>query len=178
MAACTMWGRRRRAQADSAYADYLALLQSTKADKTAGGLGLRQWTWQTCTQFSYWQDCDAGTACPLSKAFMTLDSNTQQCQDAFGPAVSRGLNIRTTRFTNAYMGGQAIASSRIVFVNGDVDPWHALSLYNSTSPAQPSVFIAGTAHCRNMQPSRDTDPQPLKDARVRINALLAGFMAE
>lgn len=81
---------------------------------------------------------------------MTLDSNTQQCQDAFGPEVSRFLNMRTTRFTNAYMGGQAISSSRIVFVNGNVDPWHALSLYNSTQPEQPSVFIDGTAHCRNM----------------------------
>jgi serine protease 16 len=135
---------------DNAYADYLLLLQNTTADKGANGLGLRQWTWQCCTQFSYWQDCDKGTACPLSKTFMTLDSNTQQCVDAFGPEVSRFLNTRTTRFTNAYMGGQAIASSRIIFVNGNVDPWHALSLWNSSSPVQPSVFIDGTAHCRNM----------------------------
>lgn len=81
------------------YADYLALLRNTTADRSANGLGLRQWTWQCCTQFSYWQDCDKDTACPLSKAFMTLDSNTQQCQDAFGPGVSRFLNERTTRFT-------------------------------------------------------------------------------
>ena len=162
---------------DNSYADYLLQLRNTTADRGARGLGLRQWTWQCCTQFSYWQDCDKDSQCPLSKAFMTLDSNTQQCQDAFGPGVSRFLNARATRFTNAYMGGQAIASSRIVFVNGNVDPWHALSLYNSTQPEQPSVFINGTAHCRNMYPSRPTDPPALVEARKKIDALLADFMA-
>ncbi len=37
---------------DNSYADYVALLRNTTADKSAGGLGLRQWTWQCCTQFS------------------------------------------------------------------------------------------------------------------------------
>lgn len=37
---------------DNSYADYVALLRKTTADKSAGGLGLRQWTWQCCTQFS------------------------------------------------------------------------------------------------------------------------------
>ena len=44
---------------DNSYADFLQLLRNTTADRGAGGLGLRQWTWQCCTQFSYWQDCDA-----------------------------------------------------------------------------------------------------------------------
>jgi serine protease 16 len=139
---------------DNSYADYLLQLQNTTADRGAHGLGLRQWTWQCCTQFSYWQDCDADSECPLSKAFMTLDSNTQQCQDAFGPQISRYLNFQRTLFSNAYTGGASIQSSNIIFVNGNVDPWHALSVYNSTAgengPRVSSVFSDGTAHCRNM----------------------------
>jgi len=139
---------------DNSYKDYLSLLQNTTADAAAGGLGLRQWTWQCCTQFSYWQDCDPDSQCPLSKKFMTLDSNTQQCQDAFGESVSYALNEKRTQFTNAYMGGQQIVSSNIIVPNGDVDPWHALSLYNitpgSAGPAVTPVFIKGTAHCRNV----------------------------
>ena len=166
---------------DNSYADYLQQLRDETVDKNAGGLGLRAWTWQCCSQFSYWQDCDAGSNCPLSRAFMTLDSNTQQCQDAFGPQISRALNADRTRLTNAYTGGARIATSNVIFVNGNIDPWHALSVYNSSKgtngPLVSSVFIQGTAHCRNMYASRDTDPQPLKDARVEINALLAEIMA-
>ena len=138
---------------DNSYSDYLAQLRDTRVNRGAGGLGLRQWTWQCCTQFSYWQDCDAASQCPLSKAFMTLDSNTQQCQDAFGPQISRALNAQRTAFSNAYTGGAAIQSQNIVFVNGNVDPWHALSVCNATEengPRVSSVLIDGTAHCRNM----------------------------
>ena len=35
---------------DNSYADYLAQLANTTADGSAGGLGLRAWTWQCCTQ--------------------------------------------------------------------------------------------------------------------------------
>jgi serine protease 16 len=42
---------------DNSYADYLVQLRSTVADKGAGGLGLRQWTWQTCAQFAFYQTC-------------------------------------------------------------------------------------------------------------------------
>ena len=35
---------------DNSYADYLAQLANTTADRSAGGLGLRAWTWQCCTQ--------------------------------------------------------------------------------------------------------------------------------
>jgi hypothetical protein len=80
---------------DNSYADYLLQLRNTTADRGARGLGLRQWTWQCCTQFSYWQDCDKDSQCPLSKAFMTLDSNTQQCQDAFGVLPSGHLQGRS-----------------------------------------------------------------------------------
>jgi hypothetical protein len=102
---------------DNSYADFLAQVQSTVVDKSNGGLGLRSWTWQCCTQFSYWQTCE-DDSCPLSRE-LTLDSNTQQCQDAFGSSISKALNVRTTAFSNSYLGGQAIASSRIVFANGE-----------------------------------------------------------
>jgi len=112
---------------------------------------------------------------------MTLDSNTQQCQDAFGAGISKALNQQRTQFSNAYTGGAQIQSSNIIFVNGNLDPWSRLSVTNTSGqngPGVSAVLIDGTAHCRNMYPSRDTDPQPLKDARVKINALLSEIMAQ
>ena len=137
---------------DNSYADYLQQLRDTSVNKGAGGVGLRSWTWQCCTQFSYWQDCDSSSQCPLSRAFMTLDSNTQQCADAFGEGVGNlASNVARTRFTNAYTGGSNIQSSNIIFVNGNVDPWHALSVTDTqgsrNGPAVTAVLINGTAHC-------------------------------
>lgn len=162
---------------DNSYADFVASAGSTVANPSAQGVGIRQWTWQTCTQFGYYQTCEDRNTCPLS-LYMTLDSNTQQCTDLYGQQFTAALNANRVLATNDMLGGTAIAMDRIIFVNGNVDPWHALSLYNSSnSAARPSVFIDGTAHCRNMQPSRPDDPPALVAARQQINAYLAAFMA-
>lgn len=45
--------------------------------------------------------------------------------------------------TNEYYGGYDIRSSRIVFPNGDVDPWHALGITQDITQDLPAVFIQG-----------------------------------
>ena len=164
---------------DNSYADYLTQLRDVKADKSAGGLGLRQWTWQTCAQFAFYQTCEDGTECPFSK-LMTLEGSYAQCQDGFGNQVTNQLNDAGVAFTNAYMGGQDIAGSRIVFANGDVDPWHWLSVYNVSTedPQQPVVFIPGGSHCSNMGTPSDSDPPALIAAHAEINGFLNAFMQE
>ena len=110
---------------------------------------------------------------------MTLESSYQQCQDGFGAVMSNRLNDEGVAFTNAYLGGNKIKGTRIIFVNGDVDPWHALSVFNQSEfdPYQPAVFIAGTAHCRNMYAPSANDPAPLVAARGEINGFLESFLA-
>ena len=115
--------------------------------------------------------------CPLS-LYMTLESNTRQCSDLFGPAFAALVSAERVANTNALLGGAAhFGGSRVIFVNGDVDPWHALSKLE-TAPGLLAVVIDGTAHCRNMSPSRPTDPPALTEARLRIAAQLVVWLAD
>jgi thymus-specific serine protease len=162
---------------DNSYADFVAQFANTTF-VPAGGVGVRQWTWQTCAQFAYYQTCEPGTSCPFSM-LMTLESSFQQCVDLFGPSITAPFNIAAVNLTNALLGGQGIRGTRIVFANGSVDPWHFLSVYTGSNNAtMPAVFIEGTAHCRNMLPSSPSDPPALKAARVEINNYLAEFIAQ
>ena len=45
--------------------------------------------------------------------------------------------------TNILYGGKDIKGSRIVFVNGSIDPWHRLGITSSKNPQLPAVFIQG-----------------------------------
>jgi serine protease 16 len=160
---------------DNSYADFIAQASNTTVDRSAGGVGIRQWTLQTCVQFGYYQTCE-DSGCPLSR-FMTLQSNTQICQQLFG--ISAAVNGDRVNFTNDYLGAKNISATRIVFANGSIDPWHALSAVNSTdAAAMPSVFIDGTAHCANMMPSSPSDPPALVAGRKQIAAYLAAFLAQ
>lgn len=164
---------------DNSYADFVAQTRNVTANKAAGGVGIRQWTWQTCVQFGYYQTCE-DASCPFSR-LMTLESSLQQCVDLFDGPASFWFPEQPAAVarTNALLGGQAMRGSRIIFINGSIDPWHALSLINGTaSEDRPTVFIQGTAHCRNMQPSAANDPPALVAARKQIDALLAAFLQQ
>ena len=98
------------------------------------------------------------------------------CEGAFGLDDYSGPD---TKWTNTNYGARDMASANITMVNGNMDPWHALSIVNASSrfhdvcvgrngerapagssgsfcPAQrvteseAIVFIDGTAHCGDM----------------------------
>lgn len=161
---------------DNSYADYVETAGNTTADPAARGLGLRQWMWQSCSQFAYWQTCEDRDVCPLS-LYMTLESNTRQCVDLFGAPFTAAVSAERVMTTNDLYGGADIAATKTIFVNGLVDPWHALSVLE-TRPGQLAVVIPTTAHCRQMSPSRDSDPPDLKAARAQIAAQLAAWLQE
>jgi hypothetical protein len=144
---------------DIAYTSMISQLQVTTPMAT--GVGLRQWTYQTCTEFGYFQSTDSpnqpfGTLVPIS--FFT-----GICRDAFGfnwlPRIAE---------TNGYYGGKNPGGSRVLFVNGGLDPWSSLSVTKTISPDLPALFIAGTSHCANMFLPKAGDPPSLPIAQEQI----------
>ena len=59
------------------------------------------------------------------------------------------------QFTNEMYGSNDPQGTRILFVNGDVDPWHALGVLSNIGDKEPALFIRGTAHCRNSKCAMD-----------------------
>ena len=66
--------------------------------------------------------------------------------------------------------------------NGDIDPWHKLSLNQGqdsprTDKDVSGVLIHGTAHCANMYPASAHDVKGLTAARATVTAALTRFLA-
>jgi len=62
----------------------LVMLNSTDKNSYSTGVGGRQWTYQTCTEFGYYQTCDANTSCPFMSPIIDLDYSLRICQELFG----------------------------------------------------------------------------------------------
>lgn len=45
--------------------------------------------------------------------------------------------------TNVMYGGRIPDVHNVLFVNGNLDPWHALSILDNLNDASPSIFIKG-----------------------------------
>ena len=80
--------------------------------------------------------------------------------------------------TNTQYGGQEVELTNVVFVHGSIDPWHAMGITNSSSQSAPAIYIEGTAHCANMYPASQEDPEQLRSARRRVAQLIHQWIVE
>ncbi|XP_011495298.1 PREDICTED: putative serine protease K12H4.7 [Ceratosolen solmsi marchali] len=141
---------------------------SWNEQKLPGG---RQWIYQTCTEFGFFQ---TSTARPyLFSETFPVEFFIQQCSDIFGPRFSHTLESGVER-TNTIFGALDLSNviSNVVFVHGSIDPWHALGITKSSNPNAPAIYINGTAHCANVYPPSKDDLPELTKARKQIGQLI------
>ncbi len=68
----------------------------------------------------------------------------QQCKDIFGDNFDLNLLEDAVQNTNVNYGGYDYEGSRVVFINGEIDPWHALGFTKSPPNGNTqTVFIKG-----------------------------------
>ncbi|KAM9439610.1 thymus-specific serine protease [Clarias gariepinus] len=135
-------------------------------ESTRGSFGYRQWYYQTCTEFGFYQTCD-DASCPFVRT-VTLKDHTQLCLQLFAiPEDTLPMNIA---FTNQYYGGHQAKTQRVLYINGDIDPWMELSIvHNGTGVDEGrAIVIHGAAHCADMNPAHSRDKPSLRQARKEI----------
>jgi hypothetical protein len=155
---------------------YSSLIKFYRQDDWANADGGRQWVYQTCTEFGYYQTTDSllqpfGQRVPLSYYI-------DQCTDIFGPYFNQSQLELAVNETNTRYGGLDIKVTRVVFPNGSIDPWHALGELTEQTEESPTVYINGTAHCADMYPSWSRDPDSLNSARAQIESLLTKWISQ
>jgi len=158
--------------ADHTYQSFLADLTNTQW--TSSGIGWRQWTWQTCTEFGWYQTTNQKSG--VFGSALPLEFFEQWCQDAFGPEFTHNMLENSIAASNIEYGGFEPAVSNVVFVHGSIDPWHAMGVLEDLHESAPAIYITGTSHCADMYPDSNSDPQELTDARITIGQLVKGWV--
>ncbi|GFS10195.1 thymus-specific serine protease [Elysia marginata] len=117
----------------------------------------RQWTYQSCTEFGYFPTTDSN-AQPFGHEF-PIEFSVQICMDTFGSKFNSKFISGAVDTSNVNYGGRHYTEDRVVFVNGNIDPWHYLSITHKL-PQAPVIFID------------DLDPPDLTQARKAIGDLI------
>ena len=139
--------------------------------------GTRSWLWQTCTEMGFYQTCTTDSLCPYGKGFHTVDQDLEMCERAFG--ISREFVPRNVEETLTYYGGWDMQGNRILSVNGDVDPWSALSMNiggNANSTDLPTYWSLGSSHHFWTHQSTETDDQKVAAAREMIHSWVINLL--
>jgi len=157
---------------DHTYESFLG--QLTETSWSGEGVGWRQWIWQTCTEFGWYQTTNQESG--VYGHTLPLEFMEQWCQDAFGPEFTHEMLEKSVAASNIEYGGFEPSVSNVVFVHGSIDPWHAMGVLEDLHDGAPAIYITGTSHCADMYPDSSSDPEELTAARIRIGSLVKGWV--
>jgi len=140
----------------------------------------RCWTWQTCTEYGYYQTGELTTQ-PFSPR-INLQYFRDICQDLFGPMrVSPDTSSLNSQFGALNLKQTA---SNTFFGDGTIDPWHALAILpTGNNPGQEILplnsaiaLINGTAHCADLYAPSSSDLPELTFARQLTMDLITQWL--
>nr|CAB3265202.1 putative serine protease K12H4.7 [Phallusia mammillata] len=181
---------------DASYEKYLEDMSNTSWTSAIGG---RQWVYQTCSEFGWYQTSDSP-----HQPFVGfgLKHALHQCQVAYG--ISQEHVQEAVKRSNENYGGRSVAEvvSRVTLYNGGIDPWSnvsyvvrdlqspreqqirfgpILSMQKKVNRKEPpgilTFFVPDTAHCAIMYPSSQNDSLFLKEARKDVQTALLSWLA-
>ncbi|KAK3326997.1 serine carboxypeptidase S28 [Cercophora scortea] len=124
----------------------------------------RQWMWMICNQpFFYWQTGAPKDKPSIISRYVTAEYYQRQCDLLFpaqGNATFGSAGGRKTAETvNAQTDGWLLTNTtRLLWVNGEFDPWRSASVSSEvrpggplqSTPAAPVFLIPGARHCNDL----------------------------
>merc|ERR1711942_632301 len=87
-----------------------------------------------------------------------------------------GKPVQSLAGSNIEYGGYEPSVNNVVFVHGSIDPWHAMGVLEDLHEGAPSIYITGTSHCADMYEAKESDPEELTAARIRIGNLVKSWV--
>ncbi|KAJ4411335.1 hypothetical protein N0V82_009024 [Gnomoniopsis sp. IMI 355080] len=152
-----------------------------------------QWVWMQCNQPMAWYHtgAPAGTTSLVSR-LKTAQYYQRQCDMAF-PTIdnatygSNGKPEQAAQDFNTLTGGWDITStSRLLFVNGELDPWRSGGVSSPQRPGgplastadMPVILVPGAHHNADLATAAGTANADVKAAQTNATAQIKQWVAE
>lgn len=150
---------------------------STEVSDYNNGVGMRQWYYQSCTEYGYWQNANPDRSQSTRSTLIDLDYHRQVCQRLF--AINTPANTASINNTLYYPLMDELVSN-IFFTNGENDPWSLLSLAekngNAINAKLDYYLIQGAAHCDDLHSPSGYDSESVREARSKMESLIGQWL--
>lgn len=134
------------------------------------------WLWQTCNEFGFYQTCSVGSNCMFVQGLMT------EYYAGFSSCEINGITQSKVEAnilkTNQRYGGRTPNMTRVLWVNGEIDPWASQAVLNTTLPGQSTLWVNGASHHAWTHQSLPSDEASVIQARQTIFQQVLKWLAE
>ena len=136
----------------------------------------RSWYYQTCTEWGYYMTCPVGSKCPYVQGLHKLTSDYEMCSRAFG--IDQTTVDESIAFANDMYGGVDIQGTRIMYPNGEIDPWHANGVLVPPNDQSRVLNVLGASHHVWTHAAEDTDTEEVVAAKHAIWDQVTAWLKE
>lgn len=125
--------------------------ESILASDYEGGVGMRQWSYQSCTEFGGFSVPYHDPSMSAESALLDLNYNLNGCKKLFGVTAAPDTDRVNKEY---YFPLLDPSTTNIFFTNGSIDPYSMLSIAtadgNVTNPGTTAFTLTGLAHCGDL----------------------------
>ncbi|PIU00020.1 MAG: septum formation initiator [Bdellovibrionales bacterium CG10_big_fil_rev_8_21_14_0_10_45_34] len=121
--------------------------QNTSVAAHSGTIGMRQWFYQSCTTFGFWQNAWSDSAMSARSSRINSEYHKGICKRLFGIEQQAPEEAVNREF---YLPLFSASTSNIFFTNGNEDPWVNLSVVDASSSRLNAYVIQNAAHCDDL----------------------------
>lgn len=143
---------------------------STDAD----GSGGRQWVYQACTTFGFWQADGPSPSSTLE------DPSSWLCQQLFANAPFYNSSSYNQNYDAPFITNSSSAPSNILFTYGSDDVWTNIGLVQqaNANPGIQTLVINGAGHHFDLNAPDQSDSQDVINARAQFLALAKTWLGQ
>jgi serine protease 16 len=152
-----------------------ASLDAIKNVKVNNKDASRQWIYQCCQEYGYWQTAPKYGISTRSRRLTVDWSNDLYCSadiwgKKLGPPNNNFINTRFKNLNNF--------TPRTIWVNGDADPWSALSVTNvkNSTLDRPIYLIKKGSHAQDLRSDSSNDSPSLAETKKAIRADISRWL--
>lgn len=136
-----------------------------------GGDWLTSWAYQMCSEFSYAKSTSSVNQ-PFTNRYIPIETFYKICTLSFGEEFNEASIEQAVNETNELYGGLKPNVENVIFVNGELDPWHRLGILEDVSYNAVAKVIPRSSHCLDLLPNREGDSEELRETRGYIKYLI------
>ncbi|XP_063697854.1 thymus-specific serine protease-like [Culicoides brevitarsis] len=152
------------------YSAFVNNLRQTKWNDDA----MRQWMYQTCTEFGWYQTSGSPNQ-PFGSSF-PIDLYKLMCRDIYDESLTSNQLEANAQRINALYGGLTPNMTNVYFTHGQLDPWRAMGRQVDLNEDAMAVVIPLIAHVADTGSLSSENNPELIDSKKRIQGLVKQWL--
>lgn len=134
----------------------------------------RQWFYQTCNEFGWYQTSNSDNHIFGSKFPVNLYA--QMCADIYDGTFTMESMEANMVATNNRHKSFTPAVTNVFFTHGEYDPWRPMGVQVALNEDTPTVILQGYAHCQDLSSISDRDSEQMLNTKLQIKSYVRKWL--